>query len=78
MAAWSRPAGRPASSRVAAIIRPVTPALVDGLKTTALPAASAADSLRIGIVNGKFHGVISATTPSGSMTVKMSSSKSVR
>ena len=77
MVAWIRPAGRPASRRVIAIIKPVMPALVDGLKTTALPAASAADSLRIGIVNGKFQGVMRATTPSGSMRVNMSSSTSV-
>ena len=60
-----------------AIIKPVMPALVDGLNTTALPAASAAESLRIGMVNGKFQGVMRATTPNGSMRVKMSSSKSV-
>ena len=53
------------------------PALVDGLNITALPAARAADSLRMGIVNGKFQGVMRATVPSGSMSVKMSSSKSV-
>ena len=37
-----------------------------GLSTTVLPAASAGASFHAAIVSGKFHGVISATTPSGS------------
>ncbi len=41
-----------------------------GLSTTVLPAASAGASFHDAIVSGKFHGVMSATTPSGSRTVK--------
>ena len=40
-----------------------------GLSTTVLPAASAGASFHDAIVSGKFHGVISATTPSGSRNV---------
>ena len=38
----------------------------EGLKTTALPVISAGAILRAGIEIGKFHGVITETTPSGS------------
>ena len=41
-----------------------------GFSTTVLPAASAGASFHEAIVSGKFHGVISPTTPSGSRTVK--------
>ena len=74
---WSAPGSTPASSSVAPIARPQNAAFVEGLKRTELPAASAAESLRRGIENGKFHGVTSVTTPSGTAIVKMSSSKSV-
>ena len=37
-----------------------------GLSTTALPAASAGASFHTAIRIGKFHGMIWATTPSGS------------
>ena len=40
-----------------------------GLSTTVLPAASAGASFHAAIVSGKFHGVISPTTPSGSRKV---------
>ncbi len=36
-----------------------------GLKTTVLPRMSAGMIFQVGIANGKFHGVIAATTPSG-------------
>ncbi|HVW45320.1 MAG TPA: hypothetical protein VHC18_28610 [Amycolatopsis sp.] len=39
---------------------------VAGLMTTAFPAMSAGASLRAGVRNGSFHGVMSSTTPSGS------------
>ena len=35
-----------------------------------LPAASAGPSFQAAMTSGKFHGVISPTTPSGSRTVK--------
>jgi hypothetical protein len=40
------------------------------LITTVLPATSAGASFHAGIALGKFHGVISATTPSGLRSVK--------
>ena len=40
-----------------------------GLSTTVLPAASAGATFQEAIVSGKFHGVMSATTPSGSRKV---------
>ena len=43
-----------------------------GLRTTVLPAASAGASFHDAIASGKFHGVMSPTTPSGSRTVKPS------
>src|SRR6202165_4162423 len=38
-----------------------------GLMTTVQPAASAGDTLRVIIDDGKFHGVIAAHTPTGSL-----------
>ena len=40
-----------------------------GFSTTVLPAASAGPSFQEAIASGKFHGVISPTTPSGSRKV---------
>ena len=40
-----------------------------GFSTTVLPAASAGPSFQEAIVSGKFQGVISPTTPSGSRNV---------
>ena len=40
-----------------------------GFSTTVLPAASAGATFHDAIVSGKFQGVISATTPSGSRKV---------
>ena len=37
-----------------------------GFSTTQLPAASAGASFQVAISSGKFHGMICATTPSGS------------
>ena len=53
---WSTSGSMPASSRVLPMTSAHSAAFIDGLNRTALPAASAADSLRSGIVNGKFHG----------------------
>ncbi len=38
-----------------------------GLMTTVQPAASAGETLRVIIEHGKFHGVIAAQTPTGSL-----------
>jgi hypothetical protein len=43
-----------------------------GLKTTQLPNASAGAIFHAGIASGKFHGVIAATTPSGSRVTSTS------
>ena len=40
-----------------------------GLASTALPAASAAATWPVKIANGKFHGLMQATTPSGKCEV---------
>ena len=40
-----------------------------GLSTTVLPNASAGAAFQSGMATGKFHGVISAQTPSGSRSV---------
>ena len=40
-----------------------------GFKTTVQPAANAAAALRVIIAEGKFHGVSSAQTPTGSLIV---------
>ena len=42
----------------------------DGFQTTVLPAASAGASFHVASRSGEFHGVIAATTPSGSSRVK--------
>ena len=60
------PAGAPASSKTRATHSPVSGVSSDGLSTTALPAATAVATCVNGIANGMFHGVIAATTPSGS------------
>ncbi len=47
-----------------------TGVISEGLMTTVLPAASAGHSFHISSASGLFHGVIAATTPIGSRTVK--------
>ena len=42
-----------------------------GLRTTVQPAAIAGPALRVIIASGKFHGVMQATTPIGSLTTTM-------
>ena len=48
-----------------------TEANSEGLITATLPAASAVASLWVSSSSGEFHGVTSATTPSGSSRVKV-------
>lgn len=63
------PFGKPASSRTSAISRPPeTGVSSDGFSTIALPTASAVAKPRDDKINGKFHGEITDTTPSGSRT----------
>ena len=64
------PSGTPASTAMRSKRSAVSGVSSAGLSTTVLPAASAGASFHDAIVSGKFHGVMSATTPSGSRTVK--------
>ena len=57
------PLGRPASSRQRASASAVAGLSSPGLRITLQPAASAADSLRAGVIAGKFQGVNAATGP---------------
>ena len=54
------------SSMIRASASPANGVSGDGLRTIVLPAASAARSFITFSVCGKFHGVMAATTPSGS------------
>ncbi len=63
------PSGSPASAASSAKRSAVSGVSSAGLRTTVLPAASAGPSFHEAIVSGKFQGVISATTPTGSRTV---------
>ena len=63
------PSGIPASSAIRSNSSAVSGVSSAGLSTTVLPAASAGASFHAAIVSGKFQGVISATTPSGSRKV---------
>jgi hypothetical protein len=50
-------------------MRDVRGASSGGFRTTAQPAASAGAIFQAPIMVGEFHGVIAATTPTGSRTV---------
>ena len=63
------PSGMPASSASSARRRLVSGVSSLGLSTTVLPHANAGPSFHDAISIGKFHGVISPTTPSGSCNV---------
>ena len=49
---------------------------VAGLKTTVLPQTSAGSIFQLGIAIGKFHGVITPTTPIGWRTLMLNLSRS--
>jgi len=63
------PLGMPASANASARRNPLSGASEEGLNTTVLPVTSAGAIFRAGIDTGKFHGVITDTTPSGSRRV---------
>ena len=63
------PGGTPASSASSASRRAVSGASGAGLWTTAFPHASAGAIFHEAIVSGKFQGVMTAQTPSGSRIV---------
>jgi hypothetical protein len=64
----STPGGSPASTSALASASPVAGVSSAGLITTVQPAASAAPTLRAGMVMGKFHGVNAATGPIGCLS----------
>jgi len=63
------PSGKPASTTNSTSSRPTSGISEEGFITTALPAASAGSSFQPGVATGKFQGVISETTPSGSRMI---------
>ena len=67
----STPGGRPASTASSTSASEVSGVSSAGLATTVQPAASAGAILRAIIAAGKFHGVIAATTPTGSRSASI-------
>src|SRR5689334_16301314 len=65
------PLGTPARSASSARASAEYGVLVAGLATTVHPAARAAPTLRVIMALGKFHGVIVAATPIGSLVTTM-------
>ena len=68
---FSTPAGTPASSASLTSASEVSGVSSAGLATTVQPAASAGAILRAIMAAGKFHGVMVATTPTGSFSANM-------
>ena len=67
----STPAGRPTRSASTITERADSGVCSAGLSTIEQPAASAGAALRVGIADGKFHGVIPTVTPIGSRKTTM-------
>jgi hypothetical protein len=65
----STPAGRPASSMVAARASIVSGVSSAGLTIIVQPAATAGPILRVPIARGKFHGVMNRHGPTGFLMV---------
>ena len=63
----STPGGKPARAASSASASAEYGVACAGLMMTVQPAASAGDTLRVIIDEGKFHGVIAAQTPTGSL-----------
>ena len=70
------PAGTPASASSSTKRSPSSGVSVAGLKTTVLPQTSAGAIFQLGIAIGKFHGVITPTTPIGWRTLMLNLSRS--
>ena len=71
--AWKTPGGAPASANSSAISSaPVSGVSGAGFRTTVLPSASAGATTRKPSTTGKFHGVIAATTPTGTRWMRLS------
>ena len=65
---FTTPGGTPASARILTKFSADNGVRVAGLKTTVLPQTSAGMIFHEGMAIGKFHGVITAQTPSGCRT----------
>ena len=63
------PSGISASAASSAIRIAVSGDFSDGFRMTLLPVASAGPIFQAAINNGKFHGTIQATTPTGSRVI---------
>jgi len=63
----STPSGRPASVRMRTRAAAFREALPAGFMTMVLPEIRAGAIFHEGIASGKFHGVMRATTPKGSL-----------
>jgi hypothetical protein len=59
------PGGRPASSRTSMKRAAIVGESLDGLRTTVLPLTMAAEVMPAMMAKGKFHGEMTAPTPSG-------------
>ena len=68
---FSTPSGNPARCAMMPMASAEYGVWIAGLQTTVHPAASAGPILRPSIAEGKFHGVIAATTPTGWRKVRM-------
>ncbi len=67
----STPPGIPAFSASSASARAVKGVAEAGLTTAVQPAASAGPTLRVIMAAGKFHGVMAAMGPTGSLMARM-------
>ena len=67
---FKTPGGNPASSASSEIRNKARDALSAGFKITEFPAAIAGPNFHAPIIRGKFHGTITATTPTGSLCIK--------
>jgi len=70
------PGGTSASTSNSTKRSPSVGVSVAGLKTTVLPHTSAGRIFQLGIAIGKFHGVITPTTPIGCRTLMLNLSRS--
>ena len=65
------PGGAPEASMISANRIPLMGEISLGFRTTVQPAASAGATLQTIWFKGQFHGVISAATPIGSLTIRL-------
>ena len=68
---FTTPLGMPASCSASTMRHALSGAADAGFSTTVLPQISAGASFHAGIALGKFHGVISPTTPIGLRSANM-------